>query len=532
MIRINQIKLKPNHSEKDLSDEIRKILRLKNEQTEYEVVKQSVDARKKPDIKFIYSVNVHVSGWDNKKEIQYIKKINNNNVMYTENTKYEFPKLLNKDNCLHKIIIVGTGPAGLFCGLMLAKAGLKPLLIERGSCVTERTKKVLRFWNEGILDSECNVQFGEGGAGTFSDGKLNTQIKDTSGRIHAILEMFVSYGAPKEILYSNKPHIGTDILTDVVMRIRNDIISLGGDVRFDTKMTDIIADMSVRGIVVNDNETIPCDTLVLALGHSARDTFEMLYKKGFDIRQKPFAMGVRIEHPQQMIDDFAYGDNIYELPAASYKVTYKTDGRGVYSFCMCPGGYVVNASSEPGHLCVNGMSYSDRGGSNANSAIVVTVTPDDFSGNHPLAGIEFQRNLESRAYAEGCGKIPVQSFESFENGVETCFSSDFKPCTKGDYKISDLHNVLPEFMCKSIIEGIHGFAEQIPGFDRKDAILLGIESRTSSPVKIVRDDESLSCDIGGIYPCGEGAGYAGGITSAAIDGIRVAEAIVNKINIE
>lgn len=549
MIRINQIKLKPNHSEEDMILEIRKKLKLKKESFTYTIEKRSVDGRNKPYIKYIYSVDVAVKDFDELQEKKLIKKINDKNIMFTKTTRYTFPKC-NEPVFLKKIVIAGSGPAGLFCGLMLAKAGLKPLILERGSCVDIRKEKVEAFWNGGELDTECNVQFGEGGAGTFSDGKLNTQVKDTSGRIRKVLETFVEYGAPEEILYSNKPHIGTDILIEVVKNIRNDIIECGGEIRFDSKMTDICflsdnedhcrdsisqnnegrqseKEKRIGAVVVNGSERIPCDVLVLALGHSARDTFKMLLDKGLEMIPKAFAVGVRMEHPQQMIDEYAYGENIYELPSASYKVTHKAEkGRGVYSFCMCPGGYVVNASSEENRLCINGMSYSARDSKNANSAIVVTVSPEDYGTDSPLAGVEFQRRLEEAAFREGNGKIPCQTYGSFKENQECNELEDVVPCTKGDICISNLHKILPSYVCDTIVEGVESFARQIPGFDRKDAVLLAVESRTSSPVRIVRDDKMMS-NVLGIIPCGEGAGYAGGITSAAVDGIRAAEAVVN-----
>lgn len=526
MIRISRIQLNPDHTEADLREQIRKKLKLKNHAFSYEIEKQSVDSRKKPHLKFIYTAAVRISGFSDEQQQAFVKRLNDNNIMYTKEHNYQFPKA-DKERLTEQVVIIGTGPAGLFCGLMLARAGFKPLLFERGSDVLRRSEKVQKFWESGILDTECNVQFGEGGAGTFSDGKLNTQIKDAYGRIRKVLEVFVEFGAPKEILYVAKPHIGTDILTKIVFRMREEICRLGGTVYFDSKMTDICVENNERFITINATRRVPFDRLVLALGHSARDTFEMLYAKGVFMEPKSFAVGVRVEHPQELIDEYAYGENIYELPAASYKVTYKAkEGRGVYSFCMCPGGYVVNASSEEGRLCVNGMSYSKRDGKNANSAVVVTVTPDDYRqfGHGALAGIAFQRDLEEKAYREGRGKIPCQTYKSFkENGNDASFG-EIVPCTKGAVIAANLRHILPEALCASIIEGMEGFARQLSGFNRADALLLGVESRTSSPVRILRNEQFVS-NFDRVYPCGEGAGYAGGITSAAIDGIRVAEAI-------
>lgn len=526
MIRINQIKLAPDHSEKELTDAIKKKLGHPKKEFTYEIARQSVDGRNKPFVKYIYSVNVFFKDMDYVSEINFVKKVNNKDIMFTTENKYTFSP--NNDTFKsRKIVIAGSGPAGLFCGLMLARAGARPVIIERGLSVMDRCRKVDEFFENGKLDTECNVQFGEGGAGTFSDGKLNTQIKDSTGRIRKVLETFVEFGADKEILYSSKPHIGTDVLVDVVKNMRNEIIRLGGEVRFNCKMTDIVCENNrVTGIIVNDTDKIACDVLVLALGHSARDTFYMLNRNGIDMRAKAFAVGVRIEHPQKMIDEYAYGENIYELPAASYKVTHKAElGRGVYSFCMCPGGYVVNASSENERLCINGMSYSKRDSENANSAIVVTVTPDDYGDTSPLSGIEFQRKLEEAAYTEGNGNIPCQTYKSFKEGTVCTGFANVVPVTKGGISIANLRNILPDYICRSIVEGIEGFSRQIPGFNMEDAILFAVESRTSSPVRIVRDDKSFMCNIEGIYPCGEGAGYAGGITSAAIDGIKIAEAI-------
>lgn len=526
MIRINQIKLKPNHKMEELEKAVRKMLRLKDSQTfTYSIARRSIDARTKPEILYIYSVDVTIKGLDDKGENVFLKKLNNKNVMYTKSADYIFPTVNNSNLKDKKIIIAGCGPAGLFCGLMLAKAGLCPTILERGSDVDTRKKAVSQFWEDGSLDTECNVQFGEGGAGTFSDGKLNTQVKDSCGRIKKVLETFVEFGAKEEILYDAKPHIGTDILVDIVRGMRKEIENLGGRVFFDTKLVDINYDTKINSVELSTGEVLPCDSLILCIGHSARDTFEMLHKNGIDMMPKSFAVGVRIEHPQQLINDYAYGENIYEMDAASYKVTHRSDKRGVYSFCMCPGGYVVNASSEKERLCINGMSYSDRGSANANSAIVVTVTPEDYKMDTPLSGVEFQRQLESAAYKAGNGKIPVQTYGSFKSNKENVLK--LQSCTKGRIQEANLHEVLPEYICESIIEGIEGFARQIPDFNMDEAIISAVESRTSSPVRIIRD-ENLFSNIMGIIPCGEGAGYAGGIISAAVDGIRAAEAAVGE----
>lgn len=415
---------------------------------------------------------------------------------------------------------------------MLATYGYAPILIERGEAVEQRMQTVSEFWETGVLNPESNVQFGEGGAGTFSDGKLNTLVKDKQHRNDFVLETFVKFGAKEEILYVNKPHIGTDVLSDVVKNMRKEIEALGGTILFSTKLIDLIINQNqLTGIKVqysdNRTESIDTDICVLALGHSARDTFQMLLQHNINMEPKAFAVGVRVEHLQDTINDVQYGKNKDFLPAAPYKVA-KTlpNGRGVYSFCMCPGGYVVNASSESGFLAVNGMSYSKRDGKNANSAIVVSVTPEDFPEEGPLSGIAFQRQLEQQAYKEGNGNIPVQRFEDFKNNVPTKAFGSILPQSKGKTQFANLRNSLPEFINDSLIQGIEQFGTQIPGFNHDDVILSGVESRTSSPLRILRD-ETFQSNIRGIYPCGEGAGYAGGITSAAMDGIKVFEAIAS-----
>lgn len=525
MIRINQIKLGLEEREEKLKSVVSGLLHIKEQDIEkITIVKKSIDARKKPDLKYVYGVDVKV-----KNENKINKKLISGNISRVNENKYILPK--SGDNMLsNRPVIVGMGPAGLFCGYYLASMGYKPLIIERGKDVDRRTKDVENFWEKGILSAESNVQFGEGGAGTFSDGKLNTMVKDKFGRNKEVLKTFVKFGAKPEIMYVNKPHIGTDVLKNVVKNMRNAIIELGGEVRFDTKLTDIeIKNGKVIGITVNDSENIPCEALVLALGHSARDTFGMLLSKKMSIEAKAFAVGLRIEHPQEMINNNMYGMPGHELlEAADYKVTYNTsDGRGVYSFCMCPGGYVVNASSEQGHTAVNGMSYSGRDGQNANSAIIVTVSPEDYGDGSPLSGVVFQRSLEKKSYEIGKGKIPVQCYVDFENNRMTEKLGEIVPQTKGQYTLANLREIFPEYINSALIEGIHGFSNLIENFDREDAVLSGVESRTSSPIRILRNEELVS-NIGGIYPCGEGAGYAGGITSAAMDGIRVFEAIAGK----
>lgn len=404
------------------------------------------------------------------------------------------------------------------------------MILERGEEADKRQKTVENFWKNGVLDPDSNVQFGEGGAGTFSDGKLNTLVKDPYGRNHEVLKRFVEAGAPNEILYQQKPHLGTDVLIGIVQKMRQDIEDMGGHFRFRSKVTDLhFTNGSLTEIEINGQEKIPAQVCVLAVGHSARDTFEMLHRRGVFMEPKSFAVGLRIEHPQSMINEDLYGEAENELlGAASYKVTHKcANGRGVYSFCMCPGGYVVNASSEPGKLAINGMSYQARDSRNANSAMIVTVSPEDFPEEGPLGGVSFQRELERKAWELGEGKIPVQLFGDFCKNQPSVSLEEITPCMKGEYTLANVRSILPETVGNSIEEGVHSFGKRISGFDRNDALLSGVESRTSSPVRIVRDSDLLS-NIEGIYPCGEGAGYAGGITSAAMDGIKIAEAISKK----
>lgn len=522
MIRITQLKLPITHTREDLEKKAAKLLRVgPGEVKSLRIVKQSVDARKKSEILYSYTVDVEVL-----KESRIVKRVNSSQIGIVRQDKYRFP-VPGGEPLLHSPVIVGSGPAGLFCGLMLAEAGYMPVLLERGEDVDGRKKKVERFWQEGILDPQTNVQFGEGGAGTFSDGKLNTLVKDPGMRGQKALEILVEHGADPEILYAQKPHMGTDVLSEVVKNIRRHIIDLGGSVRFKSQVTDlVIQDKRIQGVMVNGQEFVRADQVVLAVGHSARDTFSMLLEKGIPMAPKAFAVGLRIQHPQKLLNMSQYGmEQSKILGPAPYKVTWQSgSGRGVYSFCMCPGGYVVDASSEPGLLAVNGMSNHDRGGENGNSALIVTVEPKDFEGSGPLAGVEFQRKLEKLAFACAGGKIPVQLYGDFKKGVCSKGFGDVIPQIKGRYAFGDLRRVLPHGLCLPLIEGVEQFEGRIKGFSRYDSILAGIESRTSSPVRIWRDD-SLQSQIRGLYPCGEGAGYAGGITSAAMDGLKIAEVI-------
>lgn len=531
MLRINQLKLPIEHTRWELEQKVMKLLGVL-EVPEITIVRRSIDARKKPVLFFNYVLDLQVK---NQKEVY--RHCNKKQVTMQEEVKYRFPVSGYSGGI--RPVIVGMGPAGLFCGYMLAKAGFRPILLERGRAVEERMKDVECFWNTGSLNTESNVQFGEGGAGTFSDGKLNTLVKDKYGRNKEVLSILVKEGAPEEILYDYKPHIGTDMLSKVVKNIRKHIISLGGEVRFESKVTGLeIKNGKVRGVMLQNGEKLDTQYVILAIGHSARDTFRMLYDLGMDMEAKPFAVGFRVEHPQEMINLSQYGQkDVSILGNAPYKLTASSScGRGVYSFCMCPGGYVVNASSEEGRLAVNGMSYSGRDGKNANSAIIISVTPKDYGSSHPLSGMEFQERLEENAFKTGGGSIPVERYGTFKKamGKETAVSTEmsvpeeFSPCIKGQWSYAKVHEILPKELNESFIEGMEQFGRMIKGYNHEYVLIEGIESRTSSPVRIVRN-ERLQSSIEGIYPCGEGAGYAGGITSAAMDGIKTAEEIAGRI---
>lgn len=528
MIRITQIKLKMEHTEEDLKKQIAKLLRiLEEELVSYTILKKSIDARKKKDIFYVYNIEAKVAD-----EKNVMKRIYNVNITISDKPKYQYTPS-GQEEMKHRPVIIGCGPAGLFCALMLARNGYNPIVIERGDEVQNRVKIVDQFWKSNELDLNSNVQFGEGGAGTFSDGKLNTLVKDELGRSHKILEVFAEHGAPDDILYLNKPHIGTDRLRAVVQGMRKEIISLGGEVRFRTCLTDLIIEKgNLKGIELNHKEYLDCDIMVMAIGHSARDTFDLIHHKGLDLSAKSFAIGVRIEHPQSLISQNQYGELYDKLPPADYKLTHQAKtGRSIYSFCMCPGGFVVNSSSEQGGVVVNGMSNHARNEANANSALIVTVTPNDFpkSSDIPevLAGVEFQRIWERKAYQVGKGLIPVQLFGDLCRNQDSVTIGHIKPNMKGDYTLSNLRQCLPNYVTDSIVEGVQAFNRVIPGYADEEAILSGVETRTSCPIRINRDDKYES-NVLGIYPCGEGAGYAGGITSSAIDGIKVFEAITQR----
>ena len=544
MIRISQLKLPCGHSEADLEEKIRKTIKLKDRDTvRYRIRKHSIDARKKPQLFDIYTVDADLK-MGIKAERKLAAKLRNRNIAVVEESGYQFPPA-GGEKMNTRPVVIGAGPAGLFCALMLAEHGYRPILLERGRCVEERAKDIDRYWESGKLDPSSNVQFGEGGAGTFSDGKLNTQINDKTGRSEKVLQVFTEAGAPEDIRYESKPHIGTDLLRVVIPAIRNRILAAGGDVRFEAQVTDlVIGDGSVRALVLADGSKLRTDTVVLAPGHSARDTIASLFQRGVPMEPKAFAVGLRVSHPQSLIDRAQYGvwerEEMRELglSAAPYKLTAKAaSGRGVYSFCMCPGGYIVDASSEPSRIAVNGMSEHARGSGRANSAIVCTVGPEEYGTEHPLSGMYFQQELEEKAYRIGQGAIPVQryirmkeNFEKRRNGEPVPADSpdpyltSHDLCIRGRWTPADLSELLPRALTADFIEGMEEFDHKIPGFAGEEVFAAGIESRTSSPVRIPRG-EDLQSRIRGLYPCGEGAGYAGGIMSAAMDGIRVAEAI-------
>lgn len=530
MIRIQQIKLPINHKENDLNKKIASILRLNEEQIDNIVIhRRSLDARKKNNILYVYTVDIYTSY--EKKICKNPKIFNKTYQMFKINPyKYE-PKVTGTKQINNRPVIVGSGPSGLFCALLLAENGYAPIILERGKRVENRNKDIDKFWIDGILDEESNVQFGEGGAGTFSDGKLNTLIKDRQNRGRKILQTFVEAGAPEEILYINKPHLGTDNLKKIVVNMRKRIIELGGTFRFEEKVTDIgIKDEKLVRLITG-KDFLDAEIAVLAIGHSARDTAEMLCNY-LHIKQKPFAIGVRIEHHQRMINECQYGDMVDnpKLRAADYKFAYKAkNGRPVYTFCMCPGGMVTASSSEKGGLTTNGMSFYARNLENANSAVLVAVRPEDFPTSHPLAGIEFQRNWERKAFEAGGSnyKAPVQLFGDFEKNEVSKSYGDIYPTFRPGINFADLHSCLPKYVCEGLIEGINAFGNKMKGFNRKDAILTGIETRSSAPIRIIRNEE-MESNIKGLYPCGEGAGYAGGIMSAAIDGLKVAESIMSQ----
>ena len=525
MIRIRDIALPPAHNPAQLQFEAARLLKVSNSKIRrLTLVKKSVDARKKPDIKIIYTVDVALDG----NEQKILKNSGCKRASIVSHQHYKVPRL--ETGAEHRPVIVGFGPAGMFAALVLAMAGLKPLVLERGEDAQSRHEKVERFFATGELDPRSNVQFGEGGAGTFSDGKLNTGVNNP--RIGWILERFVDCGARENILYDAKPHVGTDVLLTVVQNIRQRIIFLGGEVRFNAQVTGFFQENgAITGLEINHNETVSCDQVAFAIGHSARDTFQYLQEIGIPLEAKPFAMGVRIEHPQQVIDASQYGCHNPVLPPADYKLVKHLEDETVYTFCMCPGGYVVAAASEEGGVVTNGMSYADREGENANAALLVTLNPKDFPSQDPLAGMYWQQEIERKAYITGGSnyRAPAQRVEDFLAGRPSKHAGAVKPSYQPGVTWCDLHSVLPEKITNALEKALPQLEGSLKGFTNPDSVLTAPETRSSSPVRIIRDTSRQSVGLRGLYPAGEGAGYAGGIMSAAIDGMMSAEAIIESI---
>ncbi len=515
MIKITNIKIKADLSDDELFEKIYKKYKInKNDVTERRIIKKSIDARNKADIFYNYSVELECKNENKIKNVQIVKK------------EEPFKIIVNRKSSKRPVII-GAGPAGLFSALTLAQNGIKPIIIEQGKTVDERKKDVEEFQKTGKLNTLSNVQFGEGGAGTFSDGKLTSGIHNPLCKI--VLKEFYNFGAPEQILYINKPHIGTDNLINIIRNMRNEIIKLGGEFLFNEKVTDFEFENSKVTAVIC-GKRIETDTVILAIGHSARSTFEKLYEKGVKMEKKNFSIGVRIEHKQSMINKSQYGEiTKLKLPPAEYKMAYHGENRSCYTFCMCPGGTVIASSSEPETIVTNGMSVYARNGENANSAVLVNVTPNDFKGESPLEGMYFQKDLEQKAFKLGGSNYnaPIQRFEDFENNVKSIHIGEIKPTYKPGVTLSNLNEILPDFISKTLIEGIKYFDKSIKGFAHPDAILTGVETRSSSPVQITRNENKQS-NIKGLYPCGEGAGYAGGIMSAAVDGIKCAIAVLTQ----
>ncbi|WP_374358247.1 NAD(P)/FAD-dependent oxidoreductase [Pseudoduganella danionis] len=541
MLRINELKLPLNHAEAELPAAILQRLGIPAEDLlGFTVYKRSYDARKKSAIVLIYALDVAL-----RDEAAVLKKLHHDHhVMPAPDTAYKFVATPEQLAAAHagqpRPVVIGTGPCGLFAALILAQMGLRPIILERGKQVRDRTVDTFGFWRKRKLNPESNVQFGEGGAGTFSDGKLYSQIKDPKHYGRKVLTEFVQAGAPEEIIYVSKPHIGTFRLVKMVEQMRANIEAMGGEYHFESKVVDLDIEQQadggqIRGVVLENGQRIATNHLVLAVGHSARDTFEMLYNRGVYVEAKPFSIGFRVEHPQSLIDQCRFGPNAGHpiLGAADYKLVYHaSNGRAVYSFCMCPGGTVVAAASEPGRVVTNGMSQYSRNERNANSAIVVSISPEvDYPG-HPLAGIAFQRELEAKAFQLGGANYnaPGQLMGDFVAGRPSTAFGSVVPSFKPGVHLTDLAEILPEFAVTALREAFPAFDKQIKGYFKQDAVLTGLETRTSSPVRIKRRDDTLqSLNTRGLFPAGEGAGYAGGILSAGVDGIKVAEAVAQSI---
>ena len=529
MLRLTELKLALDHPPEALRAAILKRLELaENDLLGFSIFKRSYDARKKHALLLVYAVDIEV-----KNEAGLLKKFRNDrHVAPTPDMAYHFVGHA-PENLAERPIVVGFGPCGIFAALVLAQMGFRPIVLERGKAVRERTQDTWGLWRKKVLNPESNVQFGEGGAGTFSDGKLYSQIKDPRYLGRKVLTEFVKAGAPEEILYVSKPHIGTFRLVGMVETMRHEIEKLGGEIRFQQRVADVLIEdgpngKSIRGVTLASGETLRSNHVILALGHSARDTFEMLHAQGVYMEAKPFSIGFRIEHPQSLIDKARLGPNAGNplLGAADYKLVHHAkNGRSVYSFCMCPGGTVVAATSESGRVVTNGMSQYSRNERNANAGIVVGITPEDYPGG-PLAGIELQRKLESRAFELGGGgyEAPGQLVGDFLAGKPSIRLGVVEPSYKPGVHLTDLASALPDYAIEAIREALPAFDQQIKGFAMKDAVLTGVETRTSSPLRITRGDDFQSLNVKGLYPAGEGAGYAGGILSAGVDGIKVAEA--------
>ncbi len=526
MIRIRDIALPPEHNPHQLNYEAAQLLKVSvSKIRQVKIVRRSVDARKKPDVKIIYTIEVLVDGNEGK----ILRSSGCKRASLAKGNYYKPPK--KKLESEKRPVVIGFGPAGMFAALILSMAGLKPIVLERGEDAQSRHDKVEKFFATGELDTRSNVQFGEGGAGTFSDGKLNTGVNNP--RIGWVLDQFVKFGAREDILYDAKPHVGTDVLLSVVQNLRKRVIALGGEVRFNSQVTGLrIEAGALTGLEVNGSEIVETDRAVLAIGHSARDTFEMLHSLEIPMEPKAFAMGARIEHKQSMVNEAQYGEDNPVLPPADYKLVQHLDEKSVYTFCMCPGGYVVAAASEDGRIVTNGMSYADREGENANAALLVTVNPGEFPFAGVLGGMYWQRQIEEKAFqVSGSYQAPAQLVGDFLKGIPSTGPGGVQPTYRPGVHWCDLHDVLPRQLTKAMEEALPKLDGQLKGYASPDAVLTAPETRSSSPVRILRGENRQS-EIRGIYPCGEGAGYAGGIMSAAVDGIQTAEAILAELTTE